>query len=94
MLTSADAPNRRLCVAAPDQPDPMRWHTLLPEDPQAVLASIAILDGPQLERPLLLALRSRHAVSELALHDLATGELLGAVPAPGLGTVTELSEQA
>jgi prolyl oligopeptidase len=92
LLTSAGAPNRRLCVVAADQPDPGSWRTLLPEDPEAVLVGVAILDGPQLDRPLLLALRSRHAVSELTLHDLATGELTGPVPTPGLGTVKELSE--
>jgi prolyl oligopeptidase len=92
VLTGIGAPNRRLCVVSPGKPDPTRWHTLLPEHPQAVLASIAILDGPQLDRPLLLALRSRHAVSELTLHDLVTGELLGPVPTPGLGTVKELRE--
>lgn len=92
LLTSAGAPNRRLCVAAADQPDSRRWRTLLPEDPGATLVSFAVLDGDELERPLLLALRSRHAVSELTLHDLATGEPVGAVQTPGLGTVRELSE--
>jgi prolyl oligopeptidase len=92
VLTSTGAPNRRLCVVTPDRPDPAHWHTLLPEDPQAVLTSVVILDGPQLERPLLLALRSRHAVSELTLHDLATGEMVGPVQTPGPGTVKQLTE--
>jgi prolyl oligopeptidase len=91
VLTSADAPNRRLCVADPEDPDPARWQTLLAEDPEAVLNDVTILDDADLERPLLLALRTRHAVSELTLHDLATGELVGPVPTPGLGTVKELS---
>jgi len=92
VLTDAGAPNRRLCVAAADHPDPGGWQTLLPEDPEAVLNDVVILDGAQLGRPLLLAVRSRHAVSELTLHDLATGELAGSVPAPGAGTVTQLRE--
>jgi prolyl oligopeptidase len=105
VLTSADAPNRRLCVADPEHPEPAGWQTLLAEDPEAVLSDVAILDsagldsaGPEgagldrLDRPLLLALRTRHAVSELTLHDLATGEVIGPVPTPGLGTVKELSE--
>jgi prolyl oligopeptidase len=102
VLTTAEAPNRRLCVADPEHPDPAGWQTLLAEDPEAVLSGVAILDGAGLdgagldgaglERPLLLALRTRHAVSELTLHDLATGELVGPVPTPGLGTVKELSE--
>jgi len=94
VLTNAGAPNRRLCVAAADHPDPGGWQTLLPEDDEAVLRDVAVLDGAQLDRPLLLALRSRHALSELALHDLATGDLVGLVPAPGPGTVTELREHS
>jgi prolyl oligopeptidase len=91
VITADGAPNRRLCVANAEHPDPSGWQTLLPEDPDAVLNDVAILDGPELDRPLLLAQRSRHAVSELTLHDLATGEPAGPVPAPGLGTITELT---
>ena len=57
-----------------------------------MLNDFVILDGAQLERPLLLALRSRHALSELTLHDLATGELVASVPVPGLGTIQGLLE--
>ena len=92
VLTNAGAPNRRLCVAAASHLDPDGWQTLLPEDPEAVLNEVVILDGAQLDRPLLLARRSRHAVSELILHDLATGERVGSVPVPGSGTVTQLRE--
>ena len=87
VLTDRDAPNRRLCAADAARPDDVHWHTVLPEDPAAVLEDFAILDGSPQGRPLLLALRSRHALSELALHDLATGELLAHVPAPGPGTI-------
>jgi prolyl oligopeptidase len=92
MLTDRAAPNRRLCAVDHDALDYRHWHEILPEDPEAVLEDFAVLDGAQLERPLLLALRSRHALSELALHDLATGELVGSVPAPGLGTIQALTE--
>jgi len=87
VLTDREAPNRRLCVLGEQQ----RWRTVLPEDPEAVLKEFMILDGGQLERPLLLALRSRHALSELTLHDLVTGEFLASVPVPGLGTIQGLS---
>jgi prolyl oligopeptidase len=87
LLTDAEAPNRRLCVVDEDQ----RWRTVLAEDPEAVLKEFAILNGAQLERPLLLALRSRHAVSELTLHDLATGDFAASVPVPGLGTIQGLT---
>jgi len=93
-LTRRHAPNGRLCVIDPQNPDYGHWHTLLPEDPEAVLKGFAILDGEGVERPQLLALRSRHALSELALYDLETGEPLAGteVALPGLGTVQELTE--
>jgi len=91
LLTDRAAPNRRLCAVDHRDLDYEHWHTVLPEEPEAVLEGFAILDGAQLERPLLLALRSRHALSELALHDLATGELVAAVPVPGLGTIQGLT---
>lgn len=91
VLTDREAPGRRVCVVDPDHPGYGQWRTVLPEDPAAVLNDVVILDSAQLERPLLLALRSRHAVSELTLHDLATGEPIASVPAPGLGTIKELT---
>jgi prolyl oligopeptidase len=91
LLTDREAPNRRLCAVDHDHLDYEHWHTVLAEDPEAVLEDFAILDGALLERPLLLARRSRHAVSELTLHDLATGELVASVPVPGLGTIQGLT---
>jgi len=87
VLTDRGAPNRRLCVVDEQQ----RWRTVLPENPEAVLKEFAILDGTQRERPLLLVLRSRRALSELTLHDLATGEFAASVPVPSLGTIQGLS---
>jgi prolyl oligopeptidase len=52
-----------------------------------------VLDGAELDRPVLLASWTRHAISELSRHDLVTGERLGAVPLPGLGTIGGLSER-
>jgi prolyl oligopeptidase len=91
VLTDQDAPGRRVCVIDPDQPGYDHWRTVLPEDPAAVLEDFVILDGAPGERPLLLALRSRHALSELTLHDLATGEPIAPVPIPGLGAIKELT---
>ncbi len=90
--TFADAPNGRLCVIDPHQPEYEYWHTLLPEDPGAVLKGFAILDGEGMRRPRLLALRARHALSELTLHDPDTGEPTAgsAVELPGIGTVRDL----
>ena len=93
-FTRRDAPNGRVCVIDPDRPEYEHWQTALPEDPEAVLKRFAILDGPGIESPRLLALRSRHALSEFALYDLATGEPSAGVNValPGLGTVQELVE--
>jgi prolyl oligopeptidase len=41
---------------------------------------------------VLLAGWTRHAVSQITVHDLETGEQLGAVPTPGVGSVGSLIE--
>jgi len=96
LLTDAGAPRGRLAVADPARPGPDGWQDLVGEDPEAVLADYAILDGDQAD-PVLLALWTRHAVSEITVHDLATGQLRGTVSPPGaagrLGTISELSER-
>jgi prolyl oligopeptidase len=92
IYTDRDAPRGRLVVTTPDNPGHDTWHDLLPEDPEAVLEDFTILDGPELARPVLLAAWTRHAVSELTIHDLATGARTGEVPLPGLGSIGGLSE--
>ncbi|MGH3388934.1 MAG: prolyl oligopeptidase family serine peptidase, partial [Actinomadura sp.] len=87
VFTDRDAPRGRLCVTDPTDPAYENWRTLLPEDPTAVLTDFAILDGPELPDPVLLAGWSRHAISEITVHDLATGERRGTVPTPGLGSI-------
>jgi prolyl oligopeptidase len=94
VLTDRDAPRRRLCVADPAAPEV--WRDLIREDPQAVLGGFTILDGPELDGPglgeaRLLAVRIRHAVGEIGLHDLVTGERRGEVTLPGSGTVGSLT---
>ncbi|SEG55499.1 prolyl oligopeptidase Serine peptidase. MEROPS family S09A [Thermomonospora echinospora] len=93
VFTDRDAPRGRLCVADPTDPAYGSWRELLPEDAEAVLADYAVLDGPELERPLLLAGWTRHAISEITVHDLATGERIGQVPTPGLGSIGGLVER-
>ncbi len=93
IYTDRDAPRGRLVVTTPQDPSPPTWVDLLPEDPEAVLEDFAILDGEELARPVLLASWTRHAVSELTLHDLATGDRIGDVPLPSLGSVGGLSER-
>ena len=58
-----------------------------------MLDGYAILDGPGLDRPVLLAAWKRHAISEITAHDLATGEQAGIVPLPGLGSIGGISER-
>ena len=93
VYTDADAPRGRLAVTDPADPGPATWRDLIAQDPEAVLRGYAILDGTELERPVLLASWTRHAVSEITVHDLATGERVGQVPLPGLGTVGGISER-
>ncbi len=93
VATDREAPRGRLAVTDPTTPTAEHWVDLVPEDPEAVLEDVAILDGDSLERPVLLVAWTRHAVGELTLHDLATGERLGSVPVPGVGTLGGLVEQ-
>ncbi|WP_326637209.1 prolyl oligopeptidase family serine peptidase [Nonomuraea fuscirosea] len=89
--TDRDASRGRVCVSDPAEPGFDHWRDLIPEDPEAVLSDFAILDD--LERPVMLVGWTRHAISEISVHDLATGERLGEVPTPGLGTIGGISER-
>ncbi|MFM8772479.1 MAG: prolyl oligopeptidase family serine peptidase [Actinomycetota bacterium] len=91
--TDLDAPRGRLCVSAPEHLWDEPWRDLLPEDAEAVLDGYAILDGPELIRPLLVGVWTRHVVSEMTLHDLETGELLERITLPGAGTIGGPVEQ-
>jgi prolyl oligopeptidase len=93
LWTDRDAPRGRLAVADPAEPGYGHWRDLVPQDPEAVLADYALLDGPELGRPVLLASWTRHAISEVSVHDLVTGERTGEVALPGLGTIGGLSER-
>jgi prolyl oligopeptidase len=91
LVTTLDAPRGRLCVADPSDPVPARWRDLVRADDGSVLNDFAILDGPQLQRALLVVSWTRHAVSEVTVHDLITGERSGEIALPGLGSVGSLS---
>ncbi len=79
-FTDLDAPRGRLAVTQPDQPEAAHWTDLLPEDPAG-----GVLAGFALTTDAVVALRSRHAVSEIAVHDRTTGALRFPVALPGLG---------
>jgi prolyl oligopeptidase len=96
VFTDSGAPRGRIAVADPsaaDLADHATWRDLIAEDREAVLRGYAIMDGAELSRPVLLAEWTRHALSEITVHDLSTGEQLADVPLPGLGTVGGLSER-
>ncbi len=99
VLTDLDAPRGRICVGDPTTseagkgPGPEGWLDLVAEDPAAVLRSFAILDDPELARPVLVVSRTRHAVSEVGVHDLTTGEFLRSLELPGIGTVGGIAER-
>ena len=93
VFTDLGAPRGRVAVTTPDAPTVEHWRDLLPEDPVAVLDGFAILDGAELERGVLLASWTRHAVSEVTVHDLATGARIGQVPLPGLGSTGGIVER-
>ncbi|MGQ0465537.1 MAG: prolyl oligopeptidase family serine peptidase [Sporichthyaceae bacterium] len=93
VFTDLDAPRGRLCVGDPTRPTE-NWTDLIPEDPEAVLDGYAILDGPELgENPIMLCAWTRHAVSELTVHDLQTGTQRGTIDLPGLGSIGGVSER-
>jgi prolyl oligopeptidase len=83
--TDADAPRGRLLVGDPEHPEPAGWRELVPQDPEAVLEDVVVLDTAG--GPALLCSWTRHAVSELTRHDAATGALTGTVSLPGLGSL-------
>ncbi|GAA2206413.1 prolyl oligopeptidase family serine peptidase [Nonomuraea monospora] len=89
--TDRDASRGRVCVTDPAEPGYDTWRELIPEHPEAVLSDFAILDD--LESPVMLVGWTRHAISEITVHDLATGEVVGEVPAPGLGSIGGIAER-
>jgi prolyl oligopeptidase len=93
VFTDLNASRGRICVADPAAPGPDGWRDLITEDPSAVLRSYAILDGPELARPVLVVSWTRHAISEVSVHDLATGQRLSALALPGIGTVGGIGER-
>jgi prolyl oligopeptidase len=90
LLTDADAPRGKVAVADPAHPAfpaSDSWRDVIAEDPEAVLTDFVILDGKELSEPVVLVARTRHAIGELTVHQLATGRAARTVPLPGLGTV-------
>jgi prolyl oligopeptidase len=91
IATDLDAPRGRLAVTDPSTPGPEHWRDLIAHDPEAVLEDFTVLDGPELDEPLLLAGWTRHAVSEISVHDLDSGSrrpgAAGRIDLPGIGSI-------
>lgn len=86
--TDLDAPRGRLAVTDPSCPQPEHWRDLLAERRDAVLEDYLLLDGGELaSAPVLLASWTRHAVSQVTVHEPATGTQTGQVELPGVGTI-------
>ncbi len=91
--TNAGSPRGRILVTEPGIWSLDEWRDLVPEDPEAVLEGWSILDGDALPDPVLLVVRSHHAVGRIHRHDLRTGAETGSVPMPGLGTVAGVTDR-
>ncbi|MGH3568216.1 MAG: prolyl oligopeptidase family serine peptidase [Pseudonocardia sp.] len=90
LRTNRDAPNGRVCALDPQTPSWETWSEVIPEDPEAVLDDCVILDGEQLEAPVLVVARTRHTISEVSLHDPDSGARLGEISLPGMGSVRDI----
>ncbi|MEO8106746.1 MAG: prolyl oligopeptidase family serine peptidase [Actinomycetes bacterium] len=91
--TNNQAPRGRILVTEPGTWSLEEWRDLVPEDPEAVLEGWAVLDGDALPDPVLLVVRSHHAVGRIHRHDLRSGAETATVPMPGLGTVAGISDR-
>ncbi|MFC4948916.1 prolyl oligopeptidase family serine peptidase [Pseudonocardia sp. GCM10023141] len=91
VITTDGAPRWRLAVTDPRTPGREHWRELVAEDPGSVLEGVRRLEpAAGSGETLLVLMRSRHAVAELALHAL-DGTPRGVVPLPGPGSLTGLS---
>ena len=82
LFTDLDAPRYRLVVCDPHTPTAEHWRDLLPQDDEAVLTDYTLTDDA------VVAVRQRHVVSEITVHDRVTGAARSAVPLPGLGSAS------
>jgi prolyl oligopeptidase len=81
VLTDLDAPRRRLVRADPAHAEVAAWQEVLAEDGEG-----GVLDGYVLAGEHIVALRSRHALATIAVHDRADGSWQRDVEVPGPGS--------
>ncbi|TDD28105.1 S9 family peptidase [Kribbella turkmenica] len=77
VVTTKDAPTGRICIGDPAAP--LVWHDFI--SPEAALTGLAILDDA-----LLVG-----TSAGIAVHDRATGNRVGTVDLPGLGSIGSLT---
>lgn len=85
--TDHEAPRGRLLAADPHRPEPENWQELIAEDPESILESFRLSDGPEGADQYLVVHRTSHTIGSLEVVDSRTGELVAQVEVPGLGTV-------
>ena len=85
LRTDRDAPRGRLCVADPSDPAYPNWREVVPEQPDATLGGVAVLDDGH-----VLAAHTHDASDRLTWWS-AAGERLGEVTGLGVGSVTGLT---
>lgn len=74
-------------MTSPGAWGPGNWTDLVPEDPEAVLESVTVLDGDELDEDLLVVVRTSHGVAQMSLHRAFDGSRIGDIPLPGTGTI-------
>ena len=90
LLTSLNAPRKRLCVADPQRPEPEHWRELIAEESDSVLKDTVWLAGDSGESRLIVW-RTRHAASELHVHNATTGARISEITLPSKGTIHGMS---
>ena len=85
--TDLDAPRGRVAVTTPGHWSSAEWTDLIPEMAEAVLESVTVLDGDDLDEDLLVVVRTAHGVAHMSLHRASDGAVLQHIELPGAGTI-------
>ena len=86
LRTSDHAPRGRVVACTPARHDAASWREIIAERGDSVLEELAIVSGAKADPPIGLVRWTRHAVSEITVHDLSDGRELGRVQLPGIGS--------
>ena len=85
--TDLDAPRGRLAVTTPGAWTSAAWDDLIAEDSDAVLESVTMLDGPELDDDLLVVVRTAHGIAQMSVHRADDGSHIEDIDLPGAGTI-------